>query len=382
MSFLWSAYALFILLLKLYGLYILTYMLYYRVYDYYKARKFYESQDGVEMCHGALPFLGNLFTCFKAIQLGREKGDNSFLLKQVLDYSVGQHASSGDSHQSVKSWVFFNTSAALNTYDPRVVEAMYTTKNKYFNKHPLIRDVSYILTGDSILFAETNDEWRASRKALTPAFYKGKLVSMLEIAKQAIRKTVKSLKKHVDANGPKAEIDIMEAISTMMARIMLMCALGEDITDQSIDYWEGGKLLRKSMAFSLRETFQLLLNRLTYPHIFLFPQLTKVFITPSERDMMRNALLLRARIEEICERRRKLIQAKDPEIMKKNDFLTILLQNKHFEDNNKRLVDECLTFFFAGSQTSAIATQNLLFSLIKHPEYQQKILDELDEKVV
>ena len=81
MSFLWSAYALFILLLKLYGLYILTYMLYYRVYDYYKARKFYESQDGVEMCHGALPFLGNLFTCFKAIQLGREKGDNSFLLK-------------------------------------------------------------------------------------------------------------------------------------------------------------------------------------------------------------------------------------------------------------------------------------------------------------
>ena len=108
---------------------------------------------------------------------------------------------------------------------------MYTTKNKYFDKHPLIRDVSYILTGDSILFAETNEAWRASRKALTPAFYKGKLVSMMEIAKEAMRKTVKGLKQHVELNGPRAEIDIMDAISSMMARIMLMCALGEDITD-------------------------------------------------------------------------------------------------------------------------------------------------------
>ena len=41
-----------------------------------------------------------------------------------------------------------------------------------------------------------------------------------------------------------------------------------------------------------------------------------------------------------------------------------------------------MTFFFAGSQTSAIATQNLLFSLLKHPEYEEAILIELDEKIV
>jgi len=47
-----------------------------------------------------------------------------------------------------------------------------------------------------------------------------------------------------------------------------------------------------------------------------------------------------------------------------------------------RIVDEVLTFFFAGSQTSSVATQNLIFALCKHPEYQQKILAELDSAIV
>ena len=89
--------------------------------------------------------------------------------------------------------MFYNTSAAVNTFDPQVVEAMYTTKNKYFDKHPLIKDLSYALTGDSILFAETTPDWKASRKALTPAFYKGKLVYLMDIAKQAMGKTISKL---------------------------------------------------------------------------------------------------------------------------------------------------------------------------------------------
>lgn len=64
------------------------------------------------------------------------------------------------------------------------------------------------------------------------------------------------------------------------------------------------------------------------------------------------------------------------------DFLTILLTDDLFKDDNKRIVDEALTFFFAGSQTSAVATSNLLISLLKHPEYQTKLLDEIEEKII
>ena len=103
-----------------------------------------------------------------------KEGDNYFILKHFFDYCV-RNAGTG---------VFFITNGAgLAIRDVKVVEAMYTTKNKYFDKHPLIQELSACLTGNSILFAETSDDWRKSRKAISPAFYKGKLENLVEIAK-------------------------------------------------------------------------------------------------------------------------------------------------------------------------------------------------------
>ena len=67
--------------------------------------------------------------------------------------------------------------------DVCVVEALYTTKNKYFDKHPVIHVFTEILIGESILFAPTTNEWKSSRKALSPSFYKGKLIQMVDLAK-------------------------------------------------------------------------------------------------------------------------------------------------------------------------------------------------------
>ena len=83
----------------------------------------------------------------------------------------------------------------------------------------------------------------------------------------------------------------------------------------------------------------------------------------------------------IVDKRRQAIK-EDPKLSSAGDFLTILLVDEHFKDRNLRIVDECLTFFLAGSQTSSVATQNLIFALCKHPEYQKKILDELDEVII
>ena len=75
---------------------------------------------------------------------------------------------------------------------------------------------------------------------------------------------------------------------------------------------------------------------------------------------------MREFISKIVEKRRLALK-QNPELAQEGDFLTILLIEPHFKDNNSRIIDECLTFFFAGSQTSAAATQNLILSLMKHP---------------
>ena len=46
------------------------------------------------------------------------------------------------------------------------------------------------------------------------------------------------------------------------------------------------------------------------------------------------------------------------------DLLAILLSDDLFKDNDKLIIDECLTFFFAGTQTSSIASQNMLMYMI------------------
>ena len=159
----------------------------------------------------------------------------------------------------------------------------------------------------------------------------------------------------------------------MTSRILLMCALGEDINDDTIDFWEDGKLIKKSVSLALKDTFGKLVNRIADPHIILFPFLADTYIFPHERCFMKNAKNLRNLVQKIVDKRRKALRD-DPKLAEDGDFLTILLTDDLFKDNNKRVVDEALTFFFAGIQASAVSTSNLILNLLKHPEYQTKIL--------
>jgi len=86
------------------------------------------------------------------------------------------------------------------------------------------------LTGKSILFAETNPEWKQRRLAVSPAFYKGKLIQMVNIAKQSVQKTVQRWRKIIDGK-PRSRFDFMEEMQLMSARILLTCALGEDVSE-------------------------------------------------------------------------------------------------------------------------------------------------------
>jgi len=117
------------------------------------------------------------------------------------------------------------------------------------------------------------------------------------------------------------------------------------------------------------------------PHLFFFPELYGYFVSPYERGLKRNCANIRQFLADFIQKRKQMLK-KDPSLASKGDFLTILLTDDHFKDNDERILDECFTFFFAGSQTSAIASQNLILALLKHPHYQTKIRDELETEII
>ena len=205
---------------------------------------------------------------------------------------------------------------------------------------------------------------------------------MVEIARESVRFSRDHLKNITQkADGQKARINLINEFSDIFVRILLMCALGEDISQKQVDYWQNGKLQKQSVSFVLRETFAKLIERMALPSVFFFPIFNNLFLTPHERDLKANATTLRTLIQSIVTRRRQEI-AKDPSLKEAGDFLTILLTEDFFMNDNERIIDECFTFFFAGSQTSAVTTQNLIIALMKHPEYQEMLLKEFEDELI
>ena len=103
------------------------------------------------------------------------------------------------------------------------------------------------------------------------------------------------------------------------------------------------------MSYALRESFAGCVDRITHPQCFLLGSIAnRNFVLPYERDLKANCVALRKFISDIVEKR-KAKMAHENATAADGDFLTILLTEPHFKDNGERIIDECLTFFFAGS---------------------------------
>jgi cytochrome P450 len=74
--------------------------------------------------------------------------------------------------------------------DLKVINDLYVTKNKYFDKHPLVQNLLKPLVGETILFVSSNEEWAKKRKSLSATFYKDKLQKMTDIAKRVVSTAV------------------------------------------------------------------------------------------------------------------------------------------------------------------------------------------------
>ena len=67
--------------------------------------------------------------------------------------------------------------------DPQVIQDIYSTKNKFMNKSPLVYDLFAPMLKKFFGTMESNEDWRVQRKACAPMFYKQKLAMMGEVYK-------------------------------------------------------------------------------------------------------------------------------------------------------------------------------------------------------
>ena len=95
------------------------------------------------------------------------------------------------------------------------------------------------------------------------------------------------------------------------------------------------------------------------PQLVLFPSTSKLYLTKEDRNIQWNSRQLRTLFSEIIEKRiqeKKLKEGQDD----RGDILTVLLEDPLFKDSMENIVDECITFFVAGTQTQAVQISNTL----------------------
>ena len=62
--------------------------------------------------------------------------------------------------------------------------------NKYIDKDEFIKNIFYPLMGESILLSGSTHEWSSKRKVLATAFYKEKLLKMIDLVKIVLKEVI------------------------------------------------------------------------------------------------------------------------------------------------------------------------------------------------
>ncbi len=83
------------------------------------------------------------------------------------------------------SVVVVNLATDINLFvsDPEMAYDLLVTKNSLFDKTGIVKGVFSKIMGNSFLFSSADEDWKAKRKACAHAFYKERLVHMLEVFK-------------------------------------------------------------------------------------------------------------------------------------------------------------------------------------------------------
>ena len=88
---------------------------------------------------------------------------------------------------------------------------------------------------------------------MSPAFYKGKLQGLIEIAKRSVKDTINNFSKLCEKGT--VEIDMIKEISDSITSMIMKCTFGEDLPTDDIDFYNNGVPVKKSLSYVLRTCF-------------------------------------------------------------------------------------------------------------------------------
>ena len=92
------------------------------------------------------------------------------------------------------------------------------------------------LIGNSFIFSHNDERWKAKRKACAHAFYKERLVQMIEVLKEKVVDSVEKFRQEIkDSNESFTIMDFEKEFSSMLSRNIIHICFGVDLHDKKFE---------------------------------------------------------------------------------------------------------------------------------------------------
>ncbi|QRM89077.1 cytochrome P450 [Lacinutrix sp. WUR7] len=242
-----------------------------------------------------------------------------------------------------KSKVVFSRDAALAEY------ALQKNQKNYIKSKIQTEDlVKYV--GKGLLTSE-GEHWRKQRKLIQPAFHKNQLNNLLDSIRDAILSEYGKITLH-------QTIDIFPICNDLAFQTVVKSLFSSAVNQEEINRLQ-----------HITESGQkMLVKELRQPYLGWWFQLSgklkhELDLTQEARNILR-----------------RIVNERKASAEKHNDLLDMLLDAR-YEDGQameeEQLIDEILILFTAGHETTSNALTFIFQLLAKHPEWQEKIHEEI-----
>ncbi|XP_070534670.1 cytochrome P450 4F4-like isoform X2 [Ptychodera flava] len=246
-----------------------------------------------------------------------------------------QAAASTKYNYAFKFWIGAFT-CAVTVSHPDSVKVLLATSEP---KADFIYDTLRPWLGDGLLLSN-GKKWARNRRLLTPGFHFDILKPYVNVFSES---TKIMLDKWASIDHSKS-IEVQNSVSQMTLDTLLRCAFSYKSNCQTANYH--GYQFKKACDFVHNEARQVIADR----------RRALSFGQTKENENKRTSRYL--------------------------DFLDILLSTKDEDGNgltDAEIRDEVDTFMFEGHDTTASGISWILYNLARHPEYQDKCREEIDE---
>ncbi|XP_075226729.1 cytochrome P450 4C1-like isoform X2 [Lycorma delicatula] len=221
------------------------------------------------------------------------------------------------------------------------------------------------------LVTSHGDKWRKQRKIITPAFHFKILEQFIDVFSSNADILINKLKDEVGKPG----IEITDHIALCTLDIICETSMGLEVSAQ----------LQKKNKFvhATHDITVSLVQRMVRP--WLVPNMF-FNLSPTGKIFNQSLDIINSHIEQVINNKRKVkadktfenVNNEDSSVLgekKKSAFLDLLLE---YNMSSKEIKDQVNTFIFGGHDTTTSAIGFVIYCLMKHPEVQNKVLEELN----